>query len=79
MIQFHRAALCDKAPYEACLMAAPERGCEYSFANIYLWGRQEIAFIHGCVALFSHFNGRTIYPYPIGGGDRRRLQVHLYG
>ena len=71
MIQFHRAALCDKARYDAYLLSAPERGCEYSFANIFLWGRQEIAFIHDCVVFFSHFNGRSLYPYPIGPGDRR--------
>jgi len=71
MIQFHRTALCDKVRYESCLFSGPERGCEYSFANIFMWGRQEIAFIHDCVVLFSHFNGRSVYPYPIGSGDRR--------
>ena len=71
MIPFHRAALCDKERYDACLLAAPERGCEYSFANITCWGRQEIAFIHDCVVFFSHFNGRSLYPYPIGSGDKR--------
>lgn len=71
MIAFHRACVQDKAQYEEYLLSAPERGCEYSFANKVLWGRQEIAFIHGCVAFFSHFYGKTVYSYPIGGGDRR--------
>ena len=71
MIAFHRAAICDKARYESYLMACPERGCEYSFANIFLWGRQEIAFIHDCVVFFSHYYGRTVYPFPIGPGDKR--------
>ena len=71
MIQFHRVCLEDKNHYDACLMAEPERGCEYSFANVLVWGRQELARIHGCIVLFSHFNGRTIYPYPIGPGDKR--------
>jgi len=73
MIAFHRACAQDKAQYEEYLLSAPERGCEYSFANKVLWGRQEIAFIHGCVAFFSHFYGKTVYSYPIGGGDRRAV------
>ena len=71
MIAFHRAAICDKARYESYLMACPERGCEYSFANLFLWGRQEIAFIHDCVVFFSHYYGRTVYPFPIGSGDKQ--------
>ena len=73
MIPFQRVSLDHKAAYESILMSAPERGCEYSFANLYLWGRQEIAFIHGCVAFFSHFYGKTVYPYPIGGGDKKAV------
>ena len=71
MIEFHRAALEHKSKYDEYIFQAPERGCEYSFANLYLWGRQEIAFLHDCVAFFSHFNGRTLYPFPIGPGDKR--------
>ncbi len=73
MIPFHRIGLSDKAVYDTMMMSAPERGCEYSFANLYLWGRQEIAFIHGCAAFFSHFYGKTVYPYPIGDGDKRAV------
>ena len=73
MIEFHRTTLEDKAPYEALLFQSPERGCEYSFANKYLWGRQEMAFLHGCAAFFSHFYGKTVYPYPIGPGDRKAV------
>ncbi len=73
MIPFHRARLEDKAAYESILMNCPERGCEYSFSNLFLWGRQEIAFIDGCVVFFSHFLGRSIYPYPIGSGDKRAV------
>ena len=71
MIPFHRACLEDKAPYESILMNCPERGCEYSFANLFLWGRQEIAFVENCVVFFSHFFGRSVYPYPIGSGNKR--------
>ena len=70
MIDFQKIDLTHKAEYEACLFAGPNRGCEYSFANLYLWGKQELAFVHGCVARFSHFYGRSVYPFPLGHGDR---------
>ena len=73
MIDFQRLDLSQKAAYEQYLMNATERGCEYSFSNLYLWGKQHAAFIHGCVALFSHFNGRSVYPFPIGDGDKRQV------
>lgn len=73
MIAYHRITLEDQEPYEKFLLTAPERGCEYSFANLFSWGRQEIAFLHGCASLFSHFYGRTVYPFPIGDGDKRAV------
>ncbi len=71
MIPFKRLSLAEKETYESVLFSVPERSCEYSFANLYLWGRQEVAFLHGCALFFSHFGGRSVYPYPIGSGDRR--------
>lgn len=73
MIEFHRLKFAQKEAYESILFSCPPRGCEYSFANLYLWGRQQAAFMHGCVAFFSHFYGRSVYPYPIGNGDRRAV------
>lgn len=73
MIDFHRLSLSQKDKYEQLLFSCPPRGCEYSFANLFLWGHQQVAFIHGCVAFFSHFYGRSVYPYPIGSGDRRAV------
>lgn len=73
MIDFQPLRLSHKAPYEQILFAGPTRGCESSFANRLLWGRQQVAFIRDCVVFFSHFNGRTLYPYPLGSGDRRAV------
>ncbi len=73
MIDFHKVTPEDKARYEAILFSCPPRGCEYSFANLSLWGRQSIAFLQGCVAFFSHFYGRSVYPYPIGHGDKKAV------
>ena len=71
MIEFQRLRLSEKEAYEKILFACPGRSCEYSFANMYLWGRQEAAFFPDCVGFFSHFYGKSVYPYPIGTGDRR--------
>ena len=73
MIDFQRMPFSQKEAYEQILFSCPPRGCEYSFTNLYLWGRQETAFLHGCVAFFSHFYGRSVYPYPIGSGDKRAV------
>ena len=77
MIDFHRLKLSQKEAYEQILFSVPTRGCEYSFANLCLWGRQQVAFLHGCVAFFSHFYGRSVYPYPIGNGDRRAVVLEI--
>ena len=73
MIQFQRLKLSQKDEYNEILFSCPPRGCEYSFANLYLWGHQQVAFVHGCAAFFSHYDGRSVYPYPIGNGDRRAV------
>lgn len=71
MISFSPVSLADKARYEEYLAGETERGCEFSFANLYLWGRQSIAFVHDHVMLFSQFDRRSVYPYPLGRGDKR--------
>ena len=73
MIDFHRVELSEKETYETILFSCPPRGCEYSFANLNMWGRQHVAYLHGCVAFFSHFYGKSVYPYPIGSGDKQAV------
>lgn len=79
MIEFRRVQLRQKEEYQTILFAGAGRSCEYSFANKYLWGRQEMAYLHGCVAFFSHFNGKSVYPYPIGPGDRKAVLEAVVG
>lgn len=71
MIDFKHITIADKAQYESHLLSCGERGCEFSFANLYLWGRQQVAFLHGHALLFSQFNRRTVYPFPVGCGDKK--------
>lgn len=61
----------DRTQYQELLALCDERGCEFSFANLYLWGRQRIAFLHGHALFFSQFNRRTVYPYPVGNGEKK--------
>lgn len=71
MIDFKPIKLEDKERYQHYLMDDVERGCEYSFANLYLWGRQNATILHDHVVLFSQFNRRSVYPYPVGSGDKK--------
>lgn len=69
MISFEKLDLRRKGEYDAFLHNCGERGCEYSFANLFLWGRQKAAFVDGNLAFFSQFNRRSVYPFPLGSGD----------
>ena len=71
MIDFKPIKTEHKELYRSYLMDGTERGCEYSFANLYLWGRQNATILHDHLVLFSHFNRRSVYPYPIGRGDKK--------
>lgn len=71
MIDFRTLTLNDRAQFEQYLLDGTERGCEYSFANLYLWGRQRAAVVHDQLVLFSQFNRRTVYPYPAGAKDKK--------
>ena len=73
MMDFQRLTPAQKDQYNEILFSSSERGCEYSFANLYLWGHQKVAFVHGCAAIFSHFHGKSVYPYPIGSGNRKAV------
>lgn len=77
MIDFQRVHFSHKEPYEAVLMAGPERGCEYTFANLYLWDLHNLAFRHGCIVRFSHFYGRNVYPYPMGNGNKKAVIAEI--
>lgn len=71
MIQFQRLDPAQKAEYDRYLKTSSQRGCGYSFANLNMWGRQRGAFLEGFLVLFSQFDRRSVYPFPIGEGDLR--------
>lgn len=73
MIEFKPVSLKDKTVYEHYLFDDGEHGCECSFANRYLWGRQNATVLHDHMVLFSQFDRRGVYPYPLGHGDKRKV------
>ena len=46
-----------------------ERGCEFSFGNLYMWGSQKGAVVGGRLVLFARWGGKCVYPFPVGPGD----------
>ena len=69
MIQFQPLDLKQKEQYNALLQHCGHRGCEYSFTNLYLWGRQKAAFLGKNLVFFSQFNRKSVYLFPIGPDD----------
>ena len=71
MIDFQKLDLSKADEYRAYLTNCGERGCEYSLVNLYIWGRQKVAFLDGFLAFYSQYGRSSVYPFPIGQGDLR--------
>ena len=69
MIEFQKLDPAKKADYDAYLLNCGQRGCEYNFSNLYLWGRQQAAFLDNNLVFFSQFNQRSVYLFPVCKGD----------
>lgn len=69
MIEFQKLDVTRKSEYTPLLNTAAHRGCAFSFANLYMWGRQCAALVEGRLTFFSHFAGHSMYPFPMGEGD----------
>ena len=73
-IPFKRPKLEDRQTILECLKGQGLRGCERTFANIYLWARfydLVWAKIEGTAVFRSVFDGTYSYTYPVGNGDRK--------
>lgn len=71
MIDFQYLNPAQKPEFDRYLRSQGERGCEYSFVNLYLWGRQKAAIVHDHLVFFSQFDRRSVYLYPVGFGDKQ--------
>lgn len=69
MIDFKPLDPAQKADYDHFLMHCGQRGCEYNFSNLFLWGRQQAAFLGDNLAFFSQFNRRSVYLFPVCHDD----------
>ena len=69
MIDFQRLDLSEKARFDEILMNCGQRGCEYTFVNLFLWGRQKAAFVADRLLVQSQFDRKCVYPFPMGSGD----------
>ena len=73
MIDFQPFDILNKAHYDRFLQNTRNRGCEYSFVNLYLWGRQRAAFLKDHLVVFSQFDRKSVYLFPIGSGDKKEV------
>lgn len=78
MIDFKPLDLSQKDEFNRFLQNCGERGCEYNFANLYLWGRQKAAFHEGNLAFFSQFNRKSVYPFPLGENLKPTLDAIIH-
>lgn len=73
MLDFKPITIKDKATFDRYLLDGNERGCGYSFANLFMWGRQNAVIYNDHLVIFSHFNCRSVYPFPVGDGDKKAV------
>ena len=78
MLDFKPLDFSQREAYDQLLLDGKERGCEYNFANLYLWGRQRIAFHYGNIAFFSQFNRQSVYPFPLGQDLKPTLDAIIH-
>ena len=66
MLNFSPLQPKDIALYNRYLLNCGERGCEYNFTNLFLWGRQKATVHEGNLAFFCQFNRKSVYLFPLG-------------
>lgn len=71
MIDFQRFPPEQRERFAPWLELASHRGCAFSFANLCMWGHQRFAFVDEFLVIFSHYNGHTMYQFPIGSGEAK--------
>lgn len=75
MIPFQPFLPGDREKYAPFLALAKDRGCEYSFANLCIWGRQQGAILEEGLAFFSQFNRKTVYLFPLGANRKSLVEA----
>ena len=75
MLNFLPLKIEEKTMYDRFLLSCGERGCEYNFANLFLWGRQKAVFHRENLAFFCQFNRRSVYLFPLGQNVKPTLDA----
>ena len=74
MLNFQALKPTDKPLLDSYLLSS-QKGCEYNFANLFLWGRQKFTIHQGNLTFFCQFNRKSIYLFPLGGDIRPTLDA----
>lgn len=64
MLEFRNIRCADRAQLHPQLFSAGGRGSEYSFAALFFWGKQQVAFVGDKPVFFSRFGSWHSYQYP---------------
>lgn len=65
----------DRELYAPYLALGAGRGCEYGFANLCMWGRQQGAILEEGLVFFSQFNRKTVYLFPLGQNKKALVEA----
>ena len=71
MIDFKPFEEFERNTYESYFFAESDYCCTLSFGNLSMWGDQQAAIVCGQFVIFSNYNGKTMYQFPLGTGDKK--------
>ena len=72
MLDFRRVELEDRDRIEKLMHAAPDRGCEYTFGNIYIWHdtyNTDVAFTDDGMCIVRFTKETDAFLFPVGNGN----------
>lgn len=69
MLQFRNIQISDRPVLNELLFRAETHGSEYSFATLYFWGEQKVAFVNGMPMFLSRFGDWYSYQYPFAAPE----------
>lgn len=75
MIDFHTPTLEDREWINRIIEETGSPSCEYTFGNIFAYTAKmelEVAEASSCLVTRCRFDGKLMYCYPIGNGDRKK-------
>lgn len=74
MIDFHTPTVADKQWIDKRIEETGSPSCEYTFGNIFAYTAKielKVADVCSCLVTRCRADGKLLYCYPIGGGDRK--------